>query len=92
MGAPLKIKDLRSKKPPQRRFSPDKSLTNEIKSGDRSGVLKVRTFTFSSPPHVTPIKAGEKEKTMSAIDFTLLINALAQLVAASAKFLTALRH
>jgi hypothetical protein len=43
--------------------------------------------------HVTPIKADEKkEKTMTAIDFALLIGALAHLFAALAHLATAIWH
>jgi hypothetical protein len=44
------------------------------------------------PDHVTPLEADKKEKTMTAIDFILLINALAQLLAAFAKSIRAIRH
>ncbi len=43
--------------------------------------------------HVTPIKADKnEEKTMTNIDFTLLIDALARLVAALATFVIAFRR
>ena len=43
--------------------------------------------------HVRPIKAdANEEKTMTTIDFTLLIDALTRLVAALAPFIIALRH
>ena len=44
-------------------------------------------------PHVTPMKADTlRRKTMTNIDFTLLIDALARLVAALATFVIALRR
>jgi hypothetical protein len=43
--------------------------------------------------HVTPIKADKlRKKNMSNIDFTLLIDALARLVAALTTFVIALRR
>jgi uncharacterized membrane-anchored protein len=43
--------------------------------------------------HVTPIKADKnEEKTMTNIDFTLLIDALVRLVAALTAFVIALRR
>jgi len=43
--------------------------------------------------HVTSIKACKnEEKTMTNIDFTLLIDALARLVAALTTFAIAIRH
>ena len=45
------------------------------------------------PAHVRPIKADKhEEKTMTPIDFALLINAAARLLAALAKFVTAIRQ
>jgi len=44
-------------------------------------------------PHVTPIKADKlRRKTMTNIDFTLLIDAIARLVAALSTFVIALRR
>jgi hypothetical protein len=44
-------------------------------------------------PHVTPIKADKlRRKTMTNIDFTLLIDALVRLVAALTTFVIALRR
>jgi hypothetical protein len=44
-------------------------------------------------PHVTPIKADKlRRKTMTNIDFTLLIDALARLVAVLTTFVIALRR
>jgi hypothetical protein len=44
-------------------------------------------------PHVTPIKADKlRRKTMTNIDFTLLIDALVRLVAALTAFVIALRR
>jgi hypothetical protein len=46
-----------------------------------------------SPVHVRPIKADEnEEKTMTPIDFTLLIDALARLAVALATFVIAFRR
>jgi hypothetical protein len=43
--------------------------------------------------HVTPIKADQnEEKTMTIIDFALLIGALAHFFAALAQLITAIRH
>jgi hypothetical protein len=43
--------------------------------------------------HVTPIKADKnEEKTMNIINIALLLNAIAQLIAAFAKFINAIRH
>jgi hypothetical protein len=45
------------------------------------------------PVHVRPIKADEnEEKTMTPIDFALLINASARLIAAIGKFVSAFRR
>jgi hypothetical protein len=47
----------------------------------------------SIPDHVRPIKADEnEEKTMTPIDFALLINASARLIAAIGKFVSAFRR
>jgi hypothetical protein len=46
-----------------------------------------------SPVHVRPIKANENEEnTMTTIEFTLLIDALARFVAVLATFVIALRR
>jgi hypothetical protein len=43
--------------------------------------------------HVTPIKADKtRRKTMKLITVALLINAIAELIAAFAKFINAIRH
>jgi hypothetical protein len=43
--------------------------------------------------HVTPIKADKmRGKTMKIITVALLINAIAELIAAFAKFINAIRH
>ena len=43
--------------------------------------------------HVTPIKADKnEEKTMTILNLALLLNAIAQLIAAFAKFISAIRH
>jgi hypothetical protein len=43
--------------------------------------------------HVTPIKADKmRRKTMKIITIALLINAIAELIAAFAKFINAIRH
>jgi len=43
--------------------------------------------------HVTPFKADKmRRKTMKIITIALLINAIAELIAAFAKFINAIRH
>jgi hypothetical protein len=57
-----------------------------------------RPFPFCPAPafnlaHVTPIKADKmRRKTMNIINIALLLNAIAQLIAAFAKFINAIRH
>lgn len=73
------------------RFRP---LRVQLRPGPRRfAAFRAMPFSLALLVHVKPIKADEfKEKTMTTIDFTLLINALAQLVAAFAKFIRAVRH
>jgi hypothetical protein len=57
-----------------------------------------RSFPFCSAPafnlaHVTPIQADKtRRKNMEIITVALLINAIAELIAAFAKFINAIRH
>jgi hypothetical protein len=57
-----------------------------------------RPFPFCPAPafnlaHVTPIQADKmRRKTMKIITVALLINAIAELIAAFAKFINAIRH
>ena len=57
------------------------------------GLSRCASETGFDLAHVTPIKADKnEEKTMTNIDFTLLIDALARLVAALATFVIAFRR
>jgi hypothetical protein len=59
----------------------------------RRGLARSALLPAFGFAHVTPLKADKmRRKTMKLITIALLINAIAELIAAFAKFINAIRH